>query len=245
MPKVLAYVPLHYGKEYLRESLLSIEPFVEKIIILYTEKPSYGFGTTVQCPETEGELKEIALSVSDKVEWIKISPGNEGEHRGYIYRLSEGYDGILSIDADEIFDQDDLPVAIDLADKSGKRYIGFGGYINFWKSFNYACYDGFTPIRYINLKNTEGQYVVPCKVYHFSTAQSIETMKYKLLIHGHKNEIRPGWFEEVYQKWTPGAKIPLGLHLVSYNLWEATPYNKELLPLSLRRHPNYNKDVIE
>lgn len=237
-------MPLHYGASYLREALLSVEPFVDKIIILYTEKPSYGFGTEVPCPESEEELKEIALQVP-KVEWHKISPGNEGEHRGYIFKLAEGYDGILAVDADEIFDPIDLPIAIKLAQESDKRYFGFGGYINFWKSFNYACYDGFTPIRYTNINNKEGQEVVPCKVYHFSTAQSLEIMKYKLLIHGHRNEFRDNWFEDIYMKWVPGMEIEEGLHLVAKNLWLATPYDKNLLPEILHLHSNYNKDIIE
>ena len=211
--RVLGFIPLHYGLSYLGEAIKSIDPFVEKIVILYSEKPSYGFGTDVQCPETEQQLLDCAMAASPKVEWHKIFVGNEGEHRAAIYKYSDGYDLILSCDSDEIFDQNDLPIALDLSMKTDKRYIGIGGYINFWRSFNYACYDGFTPIRITNLHNSGGSGVVPCKIYHFSTAQSFELMDYKLRIHGHKSEIREGWFENIYKAWKPGMVIDKGLQI--------------------------------
>jgi len=241
--RILCYIPLHYGAEYLAYAIKSVEPFVERIIILYTAEPSYGFGTHAHCPESEQQLHDLAIASSPKVEWYKISVGTEGDHRAYIMNFAEGYDGILTIDADEVFDQIDLPVAIDLAMKSDKRYIGFGGFINFWKSFNHVCYDGFTPIRFYNLHNQGGEGVVPCKVYHFSTAQSSEIIKYKLLIHGHHDEIRPGWFD-MYMNWKPGDVVDKGLHLVAYDIWQATEYDKTKLPDALKNHPYYDLEVI-
>jgi hypothetical protein len=241
--KIICYIPLHYGREYLGEAIKSVHDHVEKIIILYTKNPSFGFGTDTECPEFESELKEIAYSASNKIEWVNIEKGTEGDHRSYIYEFVDGHDGILTIDADEVFDPIDLPLAIDNAMKSTKRYIGISGYINFWKSFNYACYDGFTPIRFTNLHNEFGEDVVSCKVYHFSTAQKIDIMEYKLLIHGHKDEIRPNWFEDVYKAWTVENNFG-NLHLVSENLWNAVPYDKNQLPDLLKKHLNFNKDVI-
>lgn len=241
--KIICYIPLHYGGEYLGEAIKSVQDHVEKIIILYTKNPSFGFGTDMECPESKSELEEIANSASNKIEWIDIEMGTEGDHRSYIYEFADGYDGILTIDSDEVFDSIDLPLAINTAMKSTKRYIGFSGYINFWKSFNHACYDGFTPIRFINLHNESGEDVVSCKVYHFSTAQKIEIMEYKLLIHGHKDEIRPNWFENVYKAWSIENNFG-NLHLVSENLWNAVPYDKNKLPDLLKKHPNFNKDVI-
>lgn len=241
--RILAYIPLHYGAEYLKEAIQSIAPFVDRIVVLYSKTPSYGFGTALSCPENSTQLKKIAKDASHKVEWRSIEVGTEGDHRNYIYKLTNGYDGVLTIDADEVFDPVDLPIAIDLAMKSDKRYIGFAGYINFWKSFNYACYDGFTPIRFTNLHNRAGEGVVPCKVYHFSTAQKQEIMEYKLLVHGHKNEIRPNWFTDVYMAWTPDNNFG-DLHLVAHGIWNATHFDRNTLPEILKNHPNFNKDVI-
>lgn len=241
--KIICYVPLHYGREYLYEAIQSVNDHVDKIVVYYSKNPSFGFGTEIVCPESEEELREIAESASKKIEWCSIKAGSEGNHRSLIYKKAKGYDGVLTIDADEVFDPIDLPLAIDLAMKSDKRYIGFAGYINFWKSFNYACYDGFTPIRFTNLHNESGEGVVPCKVYHFSTAQKMEIMEYKLLIHGHKDEIRHNWLENIYKPWTPDNNFG-NLHLVAENLWNATFYDKNNLPEILKKHPNFSKDAI-
>lgn len=240
--KILGYMPLHYGREYLRESLQSVVNHVDKFVILYTPQPSYGFGSSAVCPDTEQEMLDIALEVmGDKLIWAKGAWGQEGAHRGEIYRYANGYDGILAIDADEVYDQETLPTAIDAAMKSPHWLSGFGGYINFWRSFNHACYDGFTPVRFTNLHRNRdtGMGVVRCKVYHFSTAQRREIMEYKLECHGHKNEIRPNWLQEIYY-----SDVMTDLHLTSFGLWNATPFDKNTLPESLKNHPNFNKDRI-
>lgn len=245
-PRVLTYFPIHYGKEYLACALQSVLEVSDKIVILYSPLPSYGFGTDVKCPETEEELLEIALKVcGDKLIWHKHQFGNEGEHRGYINTWSESYDLILAVDADEIFHTEELKVALQLAYEGKERFFGIAGYKNLWRSFNFACHDGFTPVRITNLHNESGQGVVPCTIYHFSCAQSEEIMRYKLLIHGHKDEIRPGWLENVYLNWTPQTPpTEEGLHLVAKGIWQATPFDKTTLPEYLKNHVNYNKELI-
>ena len=78
-PRIIAYVPLHYGAEYLRESLMSIIDIVDKIVIIYSETPSYGHGTNIPCPEKEMDLFPIAMEVcGDKLIWRKETFSNEG-----------------------------------------------------------------------------------------------------------------------------------------------------------------------
>lgn len=248
MNKLLGFCALHYGGEMLDAAIKQAEPYCEKIIILYTDKPSYGHGTNIPCPENEAELKNIAYSASKKVEWHNISAGAEGMHRGLIFRFAEqgNYDGILTFDADEVFG--DLTPYLEQCWQSQKRNIGFSGYINFWKSFNHICRDGFTPIRFHNLHNRDdrGCDVVNAPVYHFGCAQRMEIMRYKLLIHGHLDEIRKGWLENVYSAWEPGKDIPGGLHLTAWNppLWNAEPFDKSQLPAILKNHHNFGKEVI-
>lgn len=241
--KVIAYCPLHYGAEYLVAAIRSVAPYVDKIMILYSRTPSYGFGTNEKCPETEDELYFLAVGASEKVEWVSLTNvGSEGHHRNIILNYSQGYDGILAFDADEVFDYG-LEQTIQDAFANGNRYIGFDGYINFWKSFNHVCYDGFLPIRFINLAAQGGTGSVKARVYHFSTAQKMETMKYKLQIHGHKDEIRPGWLDEIYAAWT-AEQNQQDLHLVALGLWNAVPFDKTTMPQILKDHPNYNKETI-
>lgn len=244
-PRLIASCPIFYGGEYLDAAIKSVEPYVEEIIMLYTDKPSYGHGTNTPCPENESDLKNIAYSASKKVRWVNVSANQESHHRGHIFKFAEAgkYDGVLTFDADEIFAN--LTDLIPQFHASKARNIGFASYVNFWKSFNHACYDGFSPIRYYNLHNKEGQENFNAKVYHFGCAQRMPIMEYKLLIHGHKSEIRANWLENVYKRWQPGMEIENGLHLVANNLWpNATPYDKTQLPDILKSHFNYSKEII-
>lgn len=245
MAKIIAYCPLHYGGEYISEGIKSVEPFVDKIIILYSSTPSYGYGTNVGCPESESDLKNIAYSASSKVEWHNITANGEGHHRGLIFRFAEqgAYDGVLTFDADEVFG--DLTEWIPKFVESKARNIGFTGFKNFWRSFNFICRDGFAPIRYINLHNKDGQENFDVTVYHFGCAQRMPIMEYKLLIHGHKAELRENWLRDIYQAWTPENNFG-NLHLVAYNppLWNAEPFDREMLPDILKSHHNFGKYLI-
>ena len=40
--RVIGLMTIHYGKEYLKESLLSVKNHCEKIVVAYTSKPSHG-----------------------------------------------------------------------------------------------------------------------------------------------------------------------------------------------------------
>jgi hypothetical protein len=85
--KTFAYIPLHYGAEYLNEAIKTIEPLVDKILIFYTAKPSFGtFTDLFNCPESEEQLHSIATTASSKVEWIKVSETGEGRHRNNYQR---------------------------------------------------------------------------------------------------------------------------------------------------------------
>jgi len=243
-PKVLAYYPLLYGKEYLRESILSIEPCVEKVVIVYTPHPSFGHSAANPCPETEDELKEVALSASNKVEWLKVEHGfgTESAHRQFIYNFSDGYDLVLAVDADEVWDTDVLMDCLHEAVNIDSRYIQVAGFINFWRSFNHACYDHFQPVRITNLhsSNETWQGVVRGMVYHFSLAQDMDMIRWKWSVHGHKDEMRADFFDKL-ENWHPGIG---DLHPTSIGLWNAVEFDKHTMPDILKQHPNFSKDRI-
>ncbi len=223
---------------------MSVRDHVEKFVVLYTPTGSQGSRTDEPFPDTREELFAICQEVlGDKFIWSEREYGNEGEHRSDIYRYSDGYDLILTIDSDEIMEEADLPNALKLAYESDKRYMGINGFCNFWRSFNHVCLDGFRPIRITNLRvpeNTQGE--VPLRIYHFSTAQSDRTVKYKWSVSGHRDELRPLWMDR-YLNW---QDVSCGdLHPTSVGLWNAVPFDKTTLPESLKKHPNYGKDKIE
>lgn len=244
-PKVCAYYILHYGCEYLEASIISIRDFVDKIVILYTEKPSQGFGTDIVCPETEDQLKAIALRTSDKIEWHKVVVANEGEHRHMAERMAKDYDLLLAVDADEVWDAEALQKCLDRAYVMDHRYMGVTGFLNFWKSFNRYCKDFFAPVRITNLNRWGNLHTESFegKVYHFSTAQSRRMVDYKWAISGHHNELRKDWFS-IYDGWSEENQIRF-LHPTSLDIWgEALPFDRNAMPEVLKNHPNFNKETI-
>lgn len=241
--RVIGYIPLMYGAEYLDACIKSMENHVERILIVYTSKPSQGHATHLQCHESEEQLKQIAFASSNKVEWHTGIFGSESEHRNYVLKYSEGYDLVFTLDADEVVEEKDIEHALLLAYQSDKRHIGISGFINFWRSFSFACYDSFIPYRIVNLKNSGGTGQVDCRIYHFSTAQKIDTIRFKWNVSGHKDELKKGWIDNVYLGWSPENNYP-DLHPVSIGLWNATPFDKETLPDILKNHANFNKIII-
>ena len=214
--KTIGFLTIHYGLEYLKESLTSIKEHCEKIVVAYTETPSHGFGTSEVCPDSKSDIKLICEQVlGDKLIW------------------------------DEVFEPSTITKALEYAYNNPERYYGIDGYINFWRTFNYACYDGFRPIRIENLKANNNQQNLNCPltIYHFSTAQSEPVMRYKYKIFGHASEIKHNWLDGVHYTWTPQNQIK-DLHPVSIGLWNAVPYAKHNMPEFLKQHPNFNKELI-
>lgn len=245
--RTLGFLTIHYGKEYLRESLLSIRDHVEEMLVAYSKYPSHGQRVKQDCPDTEEEIFLICQEVlGEKLIWRRSdSYVNESHHRDMRYKHSSGYDLILTIDADEVFKEADIAGALQYAFNNKERYYGIKGYVNFWRSFNFACYDGFRPIRIENLhaSNQLQNLECPLTIYHFSTCQSEPVLRYKMKAFGHASEMRRNWFEEKYYAWRPDNQIQ-DIHPVSLNLWNAVPFDRFLLPKYLQKHVNFTKELI-
>ena len=245
--KVLGFMPIHYGIEYLKESLLSIRDHVDGMVVSYTHKPSHGFKTILECPDKAEDIRKICEDVlGDKLIWDEAEfYGAENQHRNVAKKYSQGFDLIISIDADEVFEPTETEIALKYAYTHNERYYGIKGYLNFWRSFNWICLDGFRPIRIENLNrhNSLQNLECPLTIYHFSTAQKREIMEYKYSCFGHANEIKNDYLENVFYKWTPENNFG-DLHPVSLNLWNAIKYDKNKLPNFMHSHPNFNKLLI-
>lgn len=246
--KVMGFMTLHYGKEYLKEALLSVRDHVDIMVVSYTAKPSHGHTSELICPDTRDELYNICREVvGDKLAWNEQEFfANENTHRSvrYKYAAKAKYDLILTVDADEVMVG--IPQALEYAYNNPERYYGIDGYKNFFRSFNWICTDGFRPIRIENLKrNNQLQNLnCPMTIYHFSCALREEVMRYKYSSFGHANEIKKDYLNEIFYKWHPVTN-PLGdLHCVSFNLWNAVSFDKTQLPEYLKQHPYYNLEII-
>jgi hypothetical protein len=129
----------------------------------------------------------------DKMIWDRADRyGAESEHRAVKYKYSDGYDLVLTVDSDEVYKSDELQKSFEYAYWGVDRFYGVDGFINFWRSFDYACYDGFRPIRLENLHREKHSQDLTLKqtIYHFSTCQPEPIMAYKYNVFGHAHEVR-------------------------------------------------------
>ena len=246
--KVLAFTVLHYGKEYLRESILSVKDNVDTHLIAYTKTPSFGYGTDMQNPDTEEELKNIC-SEFDHIWWEDVTGHRqENQHRQVAVNFARkhGYDIILVIDSDEIWDPSKVQEAIDHAanSRNGQFLVKGSQWVTLWQSFNEYVTDGFAPVRLFNLHNDlmKAEYIDKGFIYHMGYCISDELMAYKISCHGHRADFDSNnkWHNEKWINYKKGeTKF---LHPATEAYWQETqPFDKTKLPEVLKKHPKYKK----
>jgi hypothetical protein len=237
---IVAYCPCHYGSAYFKQAVETVAPFADRVIILYTAQPSFGFQANSACPDTEAVVRACCDGVGPKLEWHCGNWPTEGAHRDTIFRLAPDAELILPFDSDEVWDADALAACIDHARGSTARTFRIQGWFHFWRSFDWCCRDVWAPVRIIKPGGVDSA-ELQGRVYHFGYAQPEATIRYKMSIHGHKNELRLRWFEDIFMRW---PERNTDLHPTTLNWWNAEPFDKRTLPKVLHDHPFYSLDVI-
>lgn len=241
--KVMAYYPIHYGAEYIAYSIRSIYDHVDKIYIFYSQFPSFGVKEEgAVCPESEKDIQDAIDSVPDPDNKILYKKGwylTEGQHRGKaeFFAEQDGYDVILACDYDEVWDGETLKKAIDYVWHGDKKVYRVP-MVHLWRSFDYVCRDLAQPSRLV-VPGREGEGYVPMDkpVYHFGYAISDKMMHYKWTCHGHKAELRPEWFEEVWEQNRRTDVHPT----CAEGFWTPEPFDKTELPEVMRTHQYYKE----
>jgi len=249
--KVAAVMALHYGRDYLAWSIRSIIQDIDELFVLYSSEGSHGTRTDTPCPETEEELWTIChAEAGDKLRWTPGIWQWEGQQRDTIYKLSDA-GCIVTLDADEVWHPQLLSCVIaDTEQRLANRLPAFGKVRvpmrHYWRSMSKAiCHDPAYPVRVVfpYLQQSETTYIVPTwmdeqtyRIHHFGYAQRSEVVGYKMLVHGHKNELCSGWFDDVFM-----TNQQTDCHPVGSEYWNAETVEP---PFWMRDHPYYSLDVI-
>lgn len=248
--KVFASYILHYGREWLRQSIKSVVDQVDEVHLFYTPWPSHGHDTTLHNPEERDDLVDTLpefRALGKEVCWHECHRfHNEGEHREWAVEWCKfaGADIVIVVDADEIWPANVLKDFIAYVANGQARSYRIG-MRHFWRSLKYICDDPAMPTRGIkpNVKANTEDYFPFGKVFHMGYAQSPAIIKYKMSIHGHKNELRPGWFDKTFMTWRPGVK---DVHPTNVNFWNPQPYtDKGELEKLVGDHGYWNQEIIE
>ncbi len=243
----LGFMILHYGAPYLGAAIESIYDQVDRIVILYTDRPSQGHITDIPCPDTEAELMKICNPFWDKITWVNSRWNNEWEHVGAIELFKEGYDWLVRLDSDEVFPAGMVDEMIRQADEKGPTINRFCfPFQHHWRSFGKVCRDGQMPVRLFRVSSNEGEIYLDSGngkwvVNHMGYCTPTRYIEYKLAISAHHPEFRPEWLEE---RWKANAQAdvhPVNLH----GFWNPVDYDLASLPEPLKKHEHYGKDLIE
>jgi len=252
MPRIHSYTILHYGESYLAHSLRSIAPVVDHSYILYNNHPSHGHRTDTPPIESRDELMaSIPANEWSKLTWIDTDFWDEGRQRDYALSVaSQNASLVLVCDYDECWHPHVLDKALNhVWQMNGAR----NWLINFrhaWRSFNFMCDDQNWPVRIIDTRHSGGVGYVPKElgdIYHFGYAVTDKVMRYKWECHGHKDELRPNWYEEKWQAWPPvdDCHPTNGKNDEGVGWWNPKPFDKRELPYVLHSHPWFNVDKVE
>lgn len=251
--RIQSYTILHYGLSYLQVALKSAYPFMDRLNCFYTPHPSHGHKVDIPPIETEDELFGTAmLAIPDKLVWNTTDFWQEGQQRNYAVGkcARDGADLILVLDYDEVWHPEVLNRALSYVWNTNSAKDWLINFTHLWRSFNWVCVDDAWPVRIIDTRHNSGVAYLPRElgpIYHFGYAISDRVMRYKLSIHGHKNELRPEWYEEKWQAWPPQENChpTNGRKDNGEGWWNPKPFDKMLLPEIMRKHPYWNLERIE
>lgn len=243
--KTIAYTALRYGRDYLGYAIQSIIDYVDEYHVLYAEVPSHGHYSHDPCPDTREELLAIASTIAGKkLHWHDGRWVNEGVQRGSIHQYAPDADMIIVLDADEIWH----PRTLELLD-SERNFQGGGiriPFIHYWRSLHKAVmHDPAAPRRVIFPKSPNQQRILDFSlehaINHLGYAQRSQIVEYKMKIHGHKDELRPGWYEEIFSD----VSRTKDLHPVGSQFWNIEPIDPwAYLPEYMKAHKYANLEII-
>lgn len=251
--KIVSYTALHYGADYLGWAIRSVIDHVDQHVILYCPHGSHGSRTDRPCPDTRDELYAIAQAAAgDKLLWIDGDWSQENQQRESIYEYARNADVILVVDADEIWPDDFIRWAIVYTAPLYNKFTGQPvrfvrvPMIHFWRSFWRAViHDPAYPTRIIYPKVHSGESTLDTtlRISHMGYARSPEAVHYKLLIHGHKGQLRDiDWYMQ--NRFLVNAQQDC--HPVGSEFWQPEPVNPlGFMPQWMSQHPYFGMDVIE
>jgi GT2 family glycosyltransferase/tetratricopeptide (TPR) repeat protein/predicted SAM-dependent methyltransferase len=206
---------VHDDTAWLAESVESIYNCCGAIYFLVSDRPWNGE------PADSSGTVEFIRSIPDPENKLRVVKGTwdtEAEQRnaGLDILKNEGYDYCLIIDADEVYDPTDLNRMMRLVKKHPEIDCWHVVMDTYWKSWRYRIdpREPLKPVVFIkvgavrftanrNVGNCARGLIAPEVGYchHLSYARNDEQILRKIATFSHADEIREGWFQNVWKRW--------------------------------------------
>lgn len=199
--------------EMLPAFLRQIPDWMERVLILVSERPWFGMRT-----DTEGLTLDILKACRDpRVEIVRMHWKTEQDQRNWgLGRLSD-FDWTLILDADEFFTPeqwDELKATMDGA--AASTPVIRCPYLTYWKTFDYVWSppDSHKALIAVRPKMTaffdkrevtaDLEWELPIKMHHLSWVKSDAAVKAKISNWMHARDFdTEAWYNGVWLKWTP------------------------------------------
>lgn len=259
------------GALYLPYSLRSIYDFVDRIIIFLSTAPWNGpivpLDNTEEVirnfPDPQGKIRLIVRNcryhepTADgyKNEFVEMN-----EILSCVVQETPQNTHYLYIDADEVYQPDQIQKLRDFLEANPQIDVVHAPWRTYWKSFRYWIdpmephrplvafkimpHTAFSGIRQVN--NTHGHTFEGNELFfhHFSYSLTTEMVQAKIKAWSHCNEIRQGWFENVWLAWDKNREME-ELHPAWASAFrKAVRVDDRLLPEVMKTHPFYGKDIV-
>jgi glycosyltransferase involved in cell wall biosynthesis len=210
--------------EWIRACIRQFKPFNMHHLVLVSTKPWNGV------PQPDDRTADIA-----REEGAEVIVGywkDEAEQRNYGLALLRDYDRVLIVDADELYESSSIQALIDCntscpAIRTDKMWT-------YWKTpeYRFDPPDRHEPIVAVDPKRVLfsehrqirqfldyvpefNQELLSVPMHHMSWAKSVAKIAEKIESFSHAADVKPGWYEDVWLKWTPDME-------------DIRPYGKEL-----------------
>ncbi len=252
MGSIVTATFLHYGSDYLEYAFASLYPYVDEMLVFYSDKPNQGITPAVPRPETKRDMMACLTPFADKVRVIEDVPNLTGIHvdlrepriQAAIRKASPDADTVVQLDADEVWEEGALAYHMNTAIYTDSKFA-MVDWFTLWRSFGWQCIDryGAGPVRLWRPREGEGTAFSEGKpLVHCGWARSEADTLYKISTWGHAPEVRQGWWEEKFL--ASGERRVPDVHPTRPGFWNPIPHNRRLLPDILLGHPYCDLEVI-
>jgi glycosyltransferase involved in cell wall biosynthesis len=212
--------------EWIRACILQFKPWIDRHVVLVSSRPWCSAGG--RDDGTARLARESGAEVH--VEYWQ----SEAEQRNWGLRLLADYDYVLIVDADELYSQSAIRETLAALARDQDPYFRVAEMQTYWKTPDYVCAPPgawrspivavspgrarFRKQRQVELLSGDRPPAgrIPVTLHHMSWVKSDIKVREKLETFSHASEIRPGWYENIWLKWTPetndlGDMAPYGL----------------------------------
>jgi glycosyltransferase involved in cell wall biosynthesis len=245
--RVAAYIALHYGSDYLDYAIRSVYESVDEIFVLYSASASHGHETLLPCTDSKEKLMDICNKYP-KVRWFDGNWKYENEQRNFGYKFARdtGFDILVILDADEVWETQYLKELIkETYERKAQKCLVWMRHL--WRSFNWICDDAMRQERIYYLGSDYKDLIYADKpnnqIWHFGYARDLNSIEYKISCHGHSGEwliAKQKWFKEKYCAFPPVNDV----HPTCENTWNPKAFDKNELPKIMHEHPYFKLDKI-